>query len=232
VQPLINKGVWFLKENGLAQLRAPLFPQRTKTFEEAVMQEKRHIGLDLGVKSKSKVVILDETGERVRPEFSVWTTPQGLDYLMERALEGMSEDTVLDLTMESTNVAWFAVAVYLRRKYPHLAIYRVKSPEGSGLKEVLPQAYQDRLTRWQDLSENASSRCPFPAGGMPSSKENSGSFAPGANREHTWLRRLRPGRTPSVIKSGWGFLTSSSASPLDLRLPLSPSARAMPIPLR
>ena len=99
------------------------------------MQEKRHIGLDLGVKSKSKVYIIDQAGEKVRPEFSIWTNPQGLDYMMEQALKGTSKDILLDLTMEPTNVAWFGAAVYLRRKYPQVAIYRVKSEKAQDLRK-------------------------------------------------------------------------------------------------
>jgi len=99
------------------------------------MQEKRHIGLDLGVKSKSKVFIIDQAGEKVRPEFSIWTNPQGLDYMMEQALKGTSKDILLDLTMEPTNVAWFGAAVYLRRKYPQVAIYRVKSEKAQDLRK-------------------------------------------------------------------------------------------------
>jgi len=99
------------------------------------MQEKRHIGLDLGVKSKSKVYIIDQAGEKVRPEFSIWTNPQGLDYMIEQALKGAFKDILLDLTMEPTNVAWFKAAVYLRRKYPQVSIYRVKSEKAQDLRK-------------------------------------------------------------------------------------------------
>ena len=75
------------------------------------MQEKRHIGLDLGVKSRSKVYITDQTGEKVRSEFYIWTNPQELDYMMKQVLKGISKETSLDLAMEPTNLAWFEVAV-------------------------------------------------------------------------------------------------------------------------
>jgi len=99
------------------------------------MQEKKHIGLDLGVKSKSKVYIVDQAGEKVRSEFSIWTNPQGLDYMMQQALRGTSKETSSDLTMEPTNVAWFAVAVYLRREYPQVKIYRIKSEKVQDLRK-------------------------------------------------------------------------------------------------
>ena len=72
------------------------------------MQEKRHIGLDLGVKSRSKVYITDEAGEGVRSEFYIWNTPEGLDYMMMKTLEGASKEASLDLTVEPTNwsVVW------------------------------------------------------------------------------------------------------------------------------
>jgi len=99
------------------------------------MQEKKHIGLDLGVKSRSKVYIIDQAGKKVRSEFYIWTNPQGLDYMMKQALKGASNEASLDLTMEPTNVAWFAVAVYLRRKYPKVKIYRIKSEKVQDLRK-------------------------------------------------------------------------------------------------
>ena len=56
------------------------------------MQEKRHTGLDLGVKSKSKVYIVDHAGEEVRPGFYIQTNPHGLDYMMKQALKGTSNE--------------------------------------------------------------------------------------------------------------------------------------------
>jgi len=37
--------------------------------------------------------------------------------------------------MEPTNVAWFKVAIYLRRKYPKVKIYRVKSEKVQDLRK-------------------------------------------------------------------------------------------------
>jgi len=99
------------------------------------MQEKKHIGLDLGVKSKSKVYIVDQAGEKVRPGFYIQTNPQELDYMMKQALKGTSNEASLDLIMEPTNVAWFKVAVYIRREYPQVKIYRVKSEKVQDLRK-------------------------------------------------------------------------------------------------
>lgn len=99
------------------------------------MQEKRHIGLDLGVKSKSKVYILDQEGEKVRSEFYIWTNPEGLDYMMKQALKRTSNEVSLDLTMEPTNSAWFGVTVYLRRVYPKVKIHRIKSEKVQYLRK-------------------------------------------------------------------------------------------------
>lgn len=99
------------------------------------MQEKRHIGLDLGVKSRSKVYIIDHAGEKVRSEFYIWNTPEGLDYMMKQALEGISKEVSLDLTMEPTNSAWFGVTIYLQRKYPQIKIYRVKAEKVQDLRK-------------------------------------------------------------------------------------------------
>jgi len=98
-------------------------------------QQKRHIGLDLGVKSRSKVYIIDQEGKKVRSEFYIWTNPQGLDYMMKQALKGTSGEVSLDLTMEPTNSAWFAPAVYIRRVYPQVKIYRIKSEKVQHLRK-------------------------------------------------------------------------------------------------
>ena len=99
------------------------------------MQEKRHIGLDLGVKSRSKVYITDEAGEGVRSEFYIWNTPEGLDYMMMKTLEAASKEASLDLTVEPTNSAWFGVTIYLQRKYPKVKIYRVKAEKVQDLRK-------------------------------------------------------------------------------------------------
>lgn len=98
------------------------------------MQERRHIGLDLGVKSRSKVYITDQAGEKVRSEFYIWNIPEDLDCMMKKALEGTSQVS-LDLTMEPTNSAWFGVAIYLQRKYPKVKIYRVKAEKVQDLRK-------------------------------------------------------------------------------------------------
>ena len=120
------------------------------------MQEKRHIGLDLGVKSRSKVYIIDQAGEKVRSEFYIWTNPQGLDYMMEQALKGTSNEVNLDLTMEPTNIAWFAVAVYLRRKYPRVKIYRIKSEKVQHLRK-----FYRRHTKTDSLDAKTLAKMPI-----------------------------------------------------------------------
>ena len=119
------------------------------------MQERRHIGLDLGVKSRSKVYITDQAGERVRPEFYIWNTSQGLDYVMKRALEGTSKEVSLDLAMEPTNSAWFGVAVYVRRKYPKVKIYRIKSEKVQDLRK-----FYRKHTKTDSLDANTLAKMP------------------------------------------------------------------------
>ena len=55
--------------------------------------------------------------------------------MMQQALRGTSKETSSDLTMEPTNVAWFAVAVYLRREYPQVKIYRIKFEKVQDLRK-------------------------------------------------------------------------------------------------
>jgi len=119
------------------------------------MQEKKHIGLDLGVKSKSKVYIVDQAGEKVRPGFYIQTNPQGLDYMMKQALKGTSNKASLDLIMEPTNVAWFKVAVYIRREYPQVKIYRVKSEKVQDLRK-----FYRKHTKTDSLDARALAKMP------------------------------------------------------------------------
>jgi len=119
------------------------------------MQEKKHIGLDLGVKSKSKVYIVDQAGEKVRPGFYIQTNPQELDYMTKQALKGTSNEASLDLIMEPTNVAWFKVAVYIRREYPQVKIYRVKSEKVQDLRK-----FYRKHTKTDSLDARALAKMP------------------------------------------------------------------------
>jgi transposase len=120
------------------------------------MQEKRHIGLDLGVKSRSKVYITDQAGEKVRSEFYIWNSPEEIDYMMKQALKGASKEVVLDITMEPTNSAWFGVTIYLKRKYPEIKVYRVKSEKVQDLRK-----FYRKHTKTDSLDAKALAKMPI-----------------------------------------------------------------------
>jgi len=61
----------------------------------------------------------------------------------------------LDLIMEPTNVAWFKVAVYIRREGPQVKIYRVKSEKVQDLRK-----FYQKHTKTDSLDARTLARMP------------------------------------------------------------------------
>jgi len=101
-----------------------------------MIQSRRHIGLDLGVKTHSKVTILDQEGKGTRT-FSIEITAKDLDYMILETLKDAPEGTLVDLTMEPTNIVWRYVASYLGTRYPEIRLYRVKTAKVNDLRKYL-----------------------------------------------------------------------------------------------
>lgn len=66
-------------------------------------------------------------------------TAENLDYMVAEALKDAPADTILDLTMEPTNIVWRYVATYLSKKYPQIKLYRVKTAKVNALRKYLHQ---------------------------------------------------------------------------------------------
>ena len=101
-----------------------------------MVQVRRHIGLDLGVKSKSRVSIVDQEGNKTGSQFSIETlNPADLEFMVKCAYKDTSEEVKVDLILEPTNSAWFPVVMYIKTHHPEISIYRVKSEKVQDLRK-------------------------------------------------------------------------------------------------
>ena len=75
------------------------------------MDERRIIGLDLGIASEHTARVLNGEGKVVAKRRAVPTT-ESLSALESAALEGASPETVLEVVMEPTGPAWLPIAVF------------------------------------------------------------------------------------------------------------------------
>jgi len=101
-----------------------------------MVQTRRHIGFDLGVKSKSRISILDQEGNSVGSQFSIVTLePSDLDFMVKSVYKDAPEDVKVDLILEPTNNAWFPVVMYIKGHHPEISLYRVKSEKVQDLRK-------------------------------------------------------------------------------------------------
>ena len=75
------------------------------------MDERRIIGLDLGIASEHTARVLDGKGKVVAKRKAVPTT-ESLSALEGAALDGAPPGTVLEIVMEPTGPAWLPIAVF------------------------------------------------------------------------------------------------------------------------
>jgi transposase len=99
-----------------------------------VAQERRLVGIDLGITSEHTVCVLrgDGTGvcrRRCRP------TRESLEEIERAALAGADEGVRLEVVMEPTGPAWLPVAVFFQSR-GHL-VHRVSSAKASDLRRFL-----------------------------------------------------------------------------------------------
>ena len=103
----------------------------------------RTIGIDLGVTSQHKAIIVDERGGYVSPVLRVCTDPASLRHLMEVAQEG-NPDGKLQAVLEPTGMAWLPVAVFLIRH--GVTVYLVNSQQVADLRRYYKKhAKSDRV---------------------------------------------------------------------------------------
>jgi transposase len=93
----------------------------------------KSVGIDLAGNGEHKVRCLDEKAE-VCDSFGFETTPAGLEKLEERIFRDDSNPVVV---FEPTGLAWVAVAVYLRARYPGCRLVRTQSRNVAALRRYL-----------------------------------------------------------------------------------------------
>ncbi|MGH2984055.1 MAG: IS110 family transposase [Solirubrobacterales bacterium] len=98
------------------------------------MDERRVIGLDLGIASAHTAVVLRADGTEVCRR-RCWPTVESFAELESAALEGAPEGARLEIVVEPTGPAWLPVAVHFGRR-GH-SVYRVPSAKAADLRRFL-----------------------------------------------------------------------------------------------
>jgi len=103
----------------------------------------RVIGIDLGVTSEHKAIIVDERGRYRSPVLKVPAEPPALERLLAEARRENPEEEIVAV-MEPTGMAWLPVAVYLIRQ--GVIVYLVNSQQVADLRRYFKKhAKSDRV---------------------------------------------------------------------------------------
>src|SRR5688500_6081324 len=98
------------------------------------MDQRRLVGIDLGVTSAHTVVVVDERGEVVARR-RARTARESLEAIEAGALRGAPEGTRLEVVFEPTGMSWLPVAVFFAER-GH-AVFRVSAATASDMRKVL-----------------------------------------------------------------------------------------------
>lgn len=98
------------------------------------MQQRRIVGLDLGVATSHTAQVVDEHAE-VMAKRRVDATVAGFTALETAALAGAGDDVGLEVVIEPTGAAWMPVAVWFTRR-GH-TVYRVSTQKAADLRRFL-----------------------------------------------------------------------------------------------
>lgn len=100
------------------------------------MDERRLVGIDLGITSAHTVRVLDGGGVTVAKR-KAWPTVQSLTEVEQAALAGCAAGIRLQVVMEPTGPAWMPIAVFFQSRGHD--VYRVSSAKASALRKFLSQ---------------------------------------------------------------------------------------------
>lgn len=92
----------------------------------------RYVGMDLGIRTKHRVAVLDGSERRGKP-FSVEVSRAGFEQLLQRASEGF--DGSIKFVLEPTGLAWVPVAAYISNAGHQ--IYLAKPQKAKQLRKFL-----------------------------------------------------------------------------------------------
>jgi transposase len=122
------------------------------------MNERRLVGIDLGIASAHTVRVLDGEG-RVVAKRKAWPTVESLTEVESAALADAPPGTRLEVVMEPTGPAWLPIAVFFARR-GHV-VHRVSSAKAADLRRFL-----SRHTKTNGIDADTLARLPLfdPAG--------------------------------------------------------------------
>jgi len=125
------------------------------------MNERRLVGIDLGIASAHTVRVLDGGGNTVAKR-KAWPTVESLGEVEAAALAGCPAGTTLEVIVEPTGPAWLPIAVFFNAR-GHL-VYRVSSAKAADLRRFL-----SRHTKTNGIDADTLARLPLfdPAGLQP-----------------------------------------------------------------
>jgi transposase len=100
------------------------------------MNQRRLVGIDLGIASAHTVRVLDGEGSIVAKR-KAWPTAESLAAVETAALAGCPEGTRLEVVIEPAGPAWLPIAVFFTRRGHQ--VFRVSSQKAAGLRRFLPR---------------------------------------------------------------------------------------------
>ncbi len=123
--------------------------------------DRRLVGIDLGIASAHTVRVLDGTGETVAKR-KAWPTAESLGEVEAVALAGTAARTRLEVVIEPTGPAWLPIAVFFSAR-GHV-VHRVSSAKTSDLRRFF-----SRHTKTNGIDADTLARLPLidPAGLQP-----------------------------------------------------------------
>lgn len=125
------------------------------------MNDRRLVGIDLGIASAHTVRVLDGEGNVVAKR-KAWPTSESLAEVETAALAGCSAGRRLEVVIEPTGPAWLPIAVFFSRR-GHV-VHRVSSAKAADLRRFL-----SRHTKTNGIDADTLARLPLfdPAGLQP-----------------------------------------------------------------
>lgn len=125
------------------------------------MNERRLVGIDLGIASAHTVRVLDGAGNTVAKR-KAWPTVESLTEVEAAALAGCPTGTRLEVVVEPTGPAWLPIAVFFDAR-GHV-VHRVSSAKAADLRRFL-----SRHTKTNGIDADTLARLPLfdPAGLQP-----------------------------------------------------------------
>ena len=150
------------------------------------MNDRRLVGIDLGIASAHTVRVLDGEGNTVAKR-KAWPTVESLSEIETVALAGCSAGTRLEVIVEPTGPAWLPIAVFFSAR-GHV-VHRVSSAKAADLRRFL-----SRHTKTNGIDADTLARLPLfdPAG--PAAVGAGGRRAGGVGPPRPGHRSPHPGR--------------------------------------